>query len=378
MQMNIEKQSGEASEESNGGGLLSRRRALAAGLTVVAGSNLYAAESDSVSAKSTKKGLMKNPINTAEYIPVSKPTPFMSVSPIIIPAPWREVSLELKVTAPLTGKNLPLILLSHGHGASTYLSSLRGYNPLAEFYAAHGFVVIQPTHQSSKALGLDPQGPEGPLFWRSRAQDLRLIIDNLAKIEAAVPGLGGRIDRNRIGGVGHSMGGHSVAMLAGMIVPDPVDGKAWDLTDPRMKAGVLLAPPGNGSELAPYASEHYKVLRNTDFAKMTRQVLVVAGDLDQTDNFSKKVDWRADAYTFSPGPKSLLTMFGAKHALGGVSGYDVRESQDDDPERLGVVQRMSWAYLRSALYPGDASWREACVALAASSKPHGKVESKTT
>jgi predicted dienelactone hydrolase len=319
-----------------------------------------------------------NPINTAEYIPVSEPSPFMSISPVVIPAPWRQVDLELKVTAPLAGKDLPLILLSHGHGPSTYLSSIRGYNPLVEFYAAHGFVVIQPTHQNSKALGLDPNGPEGPLFWLSRAQDLRFIIDNLAAIEAAVPGIGGRIDRNRIGAVGHSMGGHTVGMLAGMRVTDPVDGKEWDLTDPRMKAAVLLAPPGRGSDLAPYASEHYKVLRNTDFGKMTSPVLVVAGDLDQNDNFAARADWRADAYTSSPGPKSLLTMFGAKHALGGVSGYDVRESQDDDPERLGVVQRMSWAYLRSSLYPDDSAWRDACVALAASPQPHGKVETRTT
>lgn len=375
--MNPDEGRGLAAPQYDGQDRLNRRSALALGLAAVTGSNVFAAGNGSLPAKSTKKGLMNNPINTAEYIPVSAPTPFMSVSPIVLAAPWREVSLELKVTAPITGRDLPVILLSHGHGASTYLSSMRGYNPLAEFYAAHGFVVIQPTHQSSKALGLDPKGPEGPLFWRSRAQDLRFIIDNLEKVETAVPGLGGRVDRSRIGGVGHSMGAHTVAMLAGMRVLDPVDGKEWDLTDPRMKTGVLLAPPGNGSDLAPYASEHYKVLRNTEFSKMTRQVLVVAGDLDQTDNFSKKVDWRADAYTSSPGAKSLLTMFGAKHALGGVSGYDVRESQDDDPERLGVVQRMSWAYLRSALYAGDSAWNDACAALSARSQPHGQVASKT-
>ena len=52
-------------------------------------------------------------------------------------------------------------------------------------------------------------------------------------------------------------------------------------------------------------------------------------------------------------------MFGAKHSLGGVSGYDVRDPQDDDAEHLGVVQRLSWAYLRSELYPGDPAWHDA-------------------
>src|SRR5687768_10122528 len=93
----------------------------------------------------------------------------MSVSPVIFKVPGRRVDLEISVSAPVTGKNLPIILFSHGHGASNFLSSFRGYAPLADFYAAHGFVVIQPTHQDSKTLSLDTNGPEGALFWKSRA-----------------------------------------------------------------------------------------------------------------------------------------------------------------------------------------------------------------
>jgi hypothetical protein len=69
-------------------------------------------------------------------------------------------------------------------------------------------------------------------------------------------------------------------------------------------------------------------------------------------------------------------MIGAKHALGGVSGYDVAESQDQDSERLGIVQRLSWAYLRSALYPNDRAWSVASAALAARANPTGRIESK--
>lgn len=194
--------------------------------------------------------------------------------------------------------------------------------------------------------------------------------------EQTPPPQSGRVERNRIVAVGHSLGGHTVGMLAGMRVTDPVDGKEWNLSDLRVKAGVLLAPPGKGSDLAAFASEHYKVLRNNSFTEMTTPALVIAGDLDQSDDFSLRKDWRADAYTLSPGPKTLLTMFGAKHALGGVSGYDVAESQDQDPERLGVVQRLTWAYLRSALYPGDPAWREASAALARRANPQGKIDTK--
>lgn len=194
---------------------------------------------------------MNNSINTADYIRVSVPTPFISVSPIVFSVPGRASELELRASAPISGSDLPIILLSHGHGQSTYLSSLRGYAPLVDFYAAHGFAVIQPTHQDSKALGLDPNGPEGALFWRSRAQDMQFILDHLGEIEAAFPGLSGRLDRNRVVAVGHSMGGHTFGMLAGMRVTDPVDGKEWNLTDSRVKACVLLAPPGKGPILQP-------------------------------------------------------------------------------------------------------------------------------
>jgi len=206
---------------------------------------------------------------------VSAPTPVVSFSPVVLSMPGREMDLQMRVSVPATGRELPILLLSHGHGNSNYLSSLRGYSPLVDFYAAHGFVVIQPTHLDSKTLGLDPNGPEGALFWRSRAEDMHYILDNLGQIESTVPGLSGHLDRSRIAAVGHSLGGHTVGLLAGMRVTDPHDGKTVDLTDSRIKAGVLLAPPGGG-DLAAFASEHYPVLRNPSFAEMTTPALVVA------------------------------------------------------------------------------------------------------
>lgn len=63
----------------------------------------------------------------------SSPTPVLSVSPVVLSAPGRAVDLEVRVTAPVTGSDLPVILLSHGQGHSHHLSSLNGYAPLANF-----------------------------------------------------------------------------------------------------------------------------------------------------------------------------------------------------------------------------------------------------
>jgi predicted alpha/beta-hydrolase family hydrolase len=315
----------------------------------------------------------------AARMPISQPTAVVSISPVVLAAPGRAVDLQMRISAPATGKDLPIILLSHGHGRSNNLSSLNGYGPLANFWAARGFVVIQPTHLSSKTLShLVADDPEAPLFWRSRVEDMRMILDQLELIEACVPELRGRLDRDRVAVAGHSMGGHTASMLLGARQVDPVDGTAIDLADPRIKAGLLLAAPGNGgADLSAIAAERYPFFSTFGFAHMATPALVVAGDRDVSPHLTvRDADWHADPYRLSPGRKSLLTLFGGEHGLGGIAGYDVAETTDESPERVAVVQRMTWAYLRTALYPDDPAWPAACAALTDAAEPLGRVESK--
>ncbi|QKV90741.1 chlorophyllase [Streptomyces sp. NA02950] len=306
------------------------------------------------------------------------PTPVLSVSPVVLPAPGRAVDLKVRVSAPVTGDDLPIILLSHGQGPSNNLSSLNGYAPLANFWAAHGFVVIQPTHLSSRTLSLAPDTPGAPLYWRSRAEDMQRILDRIDVIEAAVPQLLGRLDQSKVAVAGHSMGGHTASLLLGARLTDPDDGTEVNLAEPRITAGVLLAAPGRGGDaLTEFVAEHYSFFLTTDFSKMTTPALVVAGDKDTSAHLTVRgPDWHTDPYVLSPGPKSLLTLFDAEHGLGGVSGYDVAETTDENPGRVSAVQRLTWAYLRSELYPGDSAWQAERDALAADPDPLGRVESK--
>ncbi|MEU5534304.1 chlorophyllase [Streptomyces sp. NPDC020362] len=306
------------------------------------------------------------------------PTPVLSLSPVVLPSPGRAVDLQVRVSAPVTGSDLPVILLSHGQGYSNHLSSLNGYAPLADFWAARGFVVIQPTHLSSRTLSLDPDTPGAPLYWRSRAEDMKRILDRLDVIEAAVPQLLGRLDRSKVAVAGHSMGGHTASLLLGARLTDPDDGTEVNLAEPRIKAGVLLAAPGRGGDaLTESVAENLSFFLTTDFSEMTTPALVVAGDKDASAHLTVRgPDWHADPYVLSPGSKSLLTLFDAEHGLGGVSGYDVAETTDENPERVSAVQRLTWAYLRTQLYPGDSAWQAACDALAAGPRPLGRVESK--
>ena len=314
----------------------------------------------------------------AANIPVSEPSAVVTYSPVVLDVPGRPVPLEIKVSMPESGSDLPSILLSHGHGRANFLSSLNGYGPLVNFWAAHGFVVIQPTHLDSTALGLrDMDLPDAPLFWHVRATDMHYILDHLDELEAAVPGLSGRMDRGRIAAVGHSLGAETVTLLLGMQVLDPDDPRKKDLSDHRIKAGVVIAAPGIGDEhLSSGAADNYPSLKFIDFSRMTGQALVIAGDKDLNVQFSDRLSYRWDAYTAAPAPKTLLTFFGAEHMFGGISGYDAGETSDENPQRVATLRALVWAYLRTQLYPGDTAWTDAIAALERGGDPIAKIESK--
>ncbi len=313
---------------------------------------------------------------------IAAPCPVISVSPVTLSAPGRGADLQMRVSAPVTGSRLPVIVFAHGSG-----SSMDAYAPLANYWAARGFVVIQPTFLDSQTLSPNPQAshseaikaflddPRKLVMWRYRVEDVKRILDHLGIIEDAVLGLKGRLDLDRIAVAGHSFGAHTTSMFLGARVIDADGNLGEDFTDPRIKVGVLLCPGGRGEALSPFAVEHFPCLKQS-YAEMRTPTLVVAGDNDQSALATMGPEWFTDAYTLSPGANRLLTLFGGEHMLGGISGYLVTETTDENPARVAVVQRLTCAYLRTALYPDDTALADACAALENSADPLGRVDSK--
>ncbi len=100
---------------------------------------------------------------------------------------------------------------------------------------------------------------------------------------------------------------------------------------------------------------------------------MVAGDNDPSTYLTVAGSaWHADPYVLTPGPKSLLTVFGAGHGLGG----DAAETTDENPGRVAAIAQLAAAFLRSQLYPGDTAWAKAQAALLGPSSTIGRVESK--
>ncbi|MEA5362929.1 chlorophyllase [Amycolatopsis sp., V23-08] len=312
------------------------------------------------------------------YLHPSAP-PVMSVSPVTLTVPGRPLDLEVRVSAPVTGADLPIILFSHGQGGAYGLSSLDGYLPLAKVWAARGFVVIQPHHLSAPRLSHRvADQPGAPFFWRSRVEDMSGILDRLDEIEQAVPQLAGRLDRGKVAVAGHSAGSFTSELLLGAGATDPDTGRAMNALDPRITQGVLLGAIGRGGDAFDgFMSARVPLFRTTDLTTMTTPALVVAGDKDDSQHWTTiGPDWHADPYHLAPGPKTLLTVFDGEHLLGGIQGHDSIETTDESPDRVAAIAELTAAYLRSAFHPGDSSWQTAQAALTTGPGALGRVESK--
>jgi predicted dienelactone hydrolase len=99
----------------------------------------------------------------------------------------------------------PLILLSHGTGGSAIQMMWLGY-----YLASRGYIVAAVNHHGNTAAER-PYAAQGFLLYWERARDLTVVLDKLL----ADPVFGARIDRDRIGAAGFSLGGYTVISIAG-------------------------------------------------------------------------------------------------------------------------------------------------------------------
>ncbi len=299
-------------------------------------------------------------------------TPVASIRPITLASPGRGDDLQVRVSGPTAGSDLPVIVFSHGYGA--FGASMDSYQPLVDHWTAHGFVVVQPNHLD--ALGLPDDDPRAARLLQTRVDDLTRVIDQLESIETAVPLLAGRIDRDRVAIAGHSLGATSASILTGARVIGADDTPGANGPDPRITAAVLLALTGTGGgDLTPFAAEHFGFM-NPDFTQLTTPALVVAGDHDDSPLSVRGPDWFTDGYRLAPGATDLLTVHGGEHSLGGINGYHDTQTTDESPDRVALVQRATTAYLRTALGLDEQAWPALRQTLAEASDAYGTVDSK--
>jgi predicted dienelactone hydrolase len=109
---------------------------------------------------------------------------------------------------PMTGAH-PLVVLSHGYGGSW-----RNLNWLAAALVQQGYIVAAPDHPGTTSFDRSPE--QAAKLWL-RPQDLSRVMDAVI----ADPALAGKVAPERIAAIGHSLGGWTVAELAGARFDSP-------------------------------------------------------------------------------------------------------------------------------------------------------------
>lgn len=109
---------------------------------------------------------------------------------------------NLRNALPAPGAH-PLLIMSHGYGGSW-----RNLNWLAQQLATQGYVVAAPDHPGTTTFDKAPAS--AAQLWE-RPRDLQRMLDRLVSAPESV----GKIDRQRIAALGHSLGGWTVMQLAG-------------------------------------------------------------------------------------------------------------------------------------------------------------------
>ncbi|MGZ4438855.1 MAG: alpha/beta hydrolase family protein [Gaiellaceae bacterium] len=127
-----------------------------------------------------------------------------------------------------------VVLVSHGTGGSAWQMTW-----LAEPLAEAGFLVAAVDHHGNNFA--DGYVPQGFAFWWERALDLSFVLDALSN----------EYEVSSAGAAGFSLGGYTVAALAGA----RVDAELYR----RLRDGDLeLAPPPEFPDLAEHLQEHVR------------------------------------------------------------------------------------------------------------------------
>jgi predicted dienelactone hydrolase len=147
------------------------------------------------------------------------------------PIAFGPYTMNVSPDAEIIEGQFPLILISHGNGGSHLL-----YRTISTHLAKNGYVVAMLEHFGNNRNNNSLENTTENL--ETRPRHVSLTIDFLLSAN----GFSKNITQNKIGVIGHSMGGYTALALAGG-VPRTKEGLVVEVTsDFRVKAIVLLAP----------------------------------------------------------------------------------------------------------------------------------------
>lgn len=163
---------------------------------------------------------------------------------------WRDQlrhrDLPVKIYIPRAKGPFPVIIFSHGLGASR-----DNYEYLGRHWASHGYVSVHPTHFGSDTSILKPGQRMGEAMARAaddpqnainRPKDISFVIDELTSMTTHESELHNKLALDKIGVAGHSFGAFTALAVAGQSFIGPL-GRVFSLGDKRVKAAVSMSAP---------------------------------------------------------------------------------------------------------------------------------------
>jgi fermentation-respiration switch protein FrsA (DUF1100 family) len=221
-------------------------------------------------------------------------------------------SLRTTIWAPEGKGPFPIVLFSHGLGALP-----EDYRPLFEGWVLDGLVVVGPAYPHTN--GRVDMNPRDLV---NQPSDASFVLDSVIELatDRRDP-LFGRLDPERIGAVGHSMGGMTTVGLSSTCCADE-----------RIDVGVVYA--GDATDFADHG-----------FVRDAPPLLFIHGDADAVVSY----DSGRDAYQDATGPKAFITLTGADH----TSSFF-----DDSGAHGKVVSAATIAFLRWKLRSDDGALEE--------------------
>lgn len=265
----------------------------------------------------------------------------------------RDREIELTCRYPIAAGSHKLLVWCHGLGGSRHRS-----RDLAELWASHGFVVVQPTFEDSiehvarnhPEFGLErhhiddnewvtvPEVYEfmlgnllQPAWWLARVADVVAVLDQAPVLLDGVSDLAGTVDAAHVGVGGHSFGAYTSQLLSGVTIDLPGAGPT-SFRDDRVDAVVLASGQGRNQQ----------GLRDGSWDTVACPLLNITGSKDMgatTDD----PNWKREPFLFAPpGDKYEAWMEGADHGLGGISGSMAMFAANEHHRR--IVEQTTLAF----------------------------------
>ena len=256
--------------------------------------------------------------------------------------------LPVRISYPVGKTRFPVIVFSHGNGSKGDM-----YKGFTDYWASHGYVVIQPTHMDSTSLGFKTKRDNMREMYQqilqvtdTRRQDMSFIVDSLDLIETIVPDLKDKLDRTKLVAAGHSMGAATAMIVAGMTLLNPMDGYAETSDETRFKVLLMISDPGTMT-LMP--KEPWKGVRvPTLISTGTKDFSDVGSDRIKAP-FKYKIP---DSLTRSLSPHHYVLIEGADHYLGGlICRTDVPGPPQHEAVRIAAATSITFldAYVKNDL-----------------------------